>query len=237
MKSSELIQVPDVIGDPIATETAFEKRDTLILEASNVLTVKTEEEANAAAETLKNLKGFTRSIETARKEVKSPIVDLGRQIDSLAKSLVTSVTQQASRIGGMIADFQAEEARKRAEAERKAREEEARIKAEAEAKMRKAEESGRNVEKKVERIQERTFQKTADVRAVAATAAAPKVAGLATRKEVQFQVTDIAALHAARPELVTLQPNTAAIKAILKACPSIDLPGLRHWTENKTVVR
>ena len=66
----------------------------------------------------------------------------------------------------------------------------------------------------------------------------PKPAGLATRGEIKFEVEDIAALYKAQPFLVLLTPNTAALKAALKALPAGgNLPGVRHWIEQKSIVR
>jgi len=58
-----------------------------------------------------------------------------------------------------------------------------------------------------------------------------KVAGIQTRTTWEYEVTDIQALFAARPDLVTLEPNPSAIRAALAADKPI--PGLRYWQVNK----
>lgn len=81
-------------------------------------------------------------------------------------------------------------------------------------------------------------QAIVNTRVNAAAVAAPKPAGVSTRKEIKFDVTDLVALYEAAPYLVNLTPNTAAIKAALKGLrEGQSLPGVRHWEENLTVVR
>lgn len=83
-----------------------------------------------------------------------------------------------------------------------------------------------------------TEQAIVETRVAAAAVAAPKPAGLATRKEVKFEVTDIQALYDAAPFLVSLVPNNAAIKAAVKGLSAgQSLPGVRHWEEATAIVR
>lgn len=74
---------------------------------------------------------------------------------------------------------------------------------------------------------------------LAAAAQAPvKQAGVSTRKEMRFEVTDITTLYEAAPYLVVLTPNAAAIKQALKGLTgSQKLPGVKHWEEAVTIVR
>jgi len=46
---------------------------------------------------------------------------------------------------------------------------------------------------------------------------------------------DITALHAARPELCLIEPNNAAIRAVVKT--GAQIPGLRVWQEAGAIVR
>lgn len=70
------------------------------------------------------------------------------------------------------------------------------------------------------------------------TVQASSPAGVSTRQEICFEVTDIVALHGAAPYLVTMAPNNAAIKTALKGMPKdAKLPGVRHWLETKTHAR
>jgi multidrug efflux pump subunit AcrA (membrane-fusion protein) len=72
----------------------------------------------------------------------------------------------------------------------------------------------------------------------AVVAQAPKPAGVSTREDVDFEVTDMAALYAANPSLVTLTVKRTELKAALKALPEgATLPGVRHWKTSQAVVR
>ncbi len=77
-----------------------------------------------------------------------------------------------------------------------------------------------------------------DTRVSASAAMPAKQAGVATRREVIFEVTNIVALYEAAPYLVSLTPNTAAIKSALKGLQAgQSLPGVTHRWENVSVVR
>jgi hypothetical protein len=229
--------VPDIPGTPVATALAFERRDELVFAAAAVKAVTDPTTAEQAGNALKNLKAFSRDIDDKRTEVKRPIIALGKAIESLAAELTEAVEAEAKRISRLLGDYQLEVQRKQREAEEEARKKEQAILEEQQRKAQAAIDSGRNVEGKLEKIEAQTFEKVALVRAEAAAPVAPKIAGVATRQEVKFEVTDLAELYKARPELVKLEANTAAIKAVLKANPKLQLPGLRHWTEAATIVR
>lgn len=67
---------------------------------------------------------------------------------------------------------------------------------------------------------------------------APKPEGVATRRTVRFEITDIVALYEAAPFLVKLEVNTAALTAALKGLRGDQtLPGVKHFWETSTIVR
>jgi len=62
-----------------------------------------------------------------------------------------------------------------------------------------------------------------------------KVGGMSTRRVMRWELLDIRALAAARPELVKMEPKAAAI---LSTCfPEQPVPGLRLWYEDSTSTR
>lgn len=221
------------------SQEARDHRNALLALTADVTTVTTAEEARIAAEVLKNVKAFTRTIEETRKIVKEPVLAIGRKVDDVAKEMTVKLDAEATRISRALGDYQAEEQRKAAEARRKAAEEEQRIKDEAAQKLADAAQSSRSeaaYEKKAEKIETAAFNQIAEVKAGLTTAA--PIAGTSTRREVAFEVTDIEALYEAAPAFVILTVNTAALKAALKALPEgKSLPGVRHWYEVKAIVR
>lgn len=288
-------EVLDLVGFGDAriqtTADARVRRDHLLVVSTKLTNVATPEQAQLAADTLRELKDFTKLIETSRVAVKAPVLDLTKKIDGLAKELTTALDDEASRIGRIIGEWQAAERRKVEEAERKAREEEERIwraaqekerleqeriareekeradkaaaevraleekaaRARSDAGRAKAEEEAeaRRIQAQIEqdsrREQEeqarsvRAQQASVDVaqtRIAAANVVAAKPSGVATRKEIEFEVDDIAALYEAAPYLVKLEPNVSALKSALKGLqPGKTLPGVRHWEVAKTHVR
>lgn len=101
------------------------------------------EDAARAAELLKEIKGFTRSIEAERSRVKGPVIELGKKIDALASELTAELETRATDISRKIGAFQAEQNRLAEIAREKALAEERRLREEAERVEREAQEKVR----------------------------------------------------------------------------------------------
>lgn len=290
--TASLIQIDGIDSIVVsATDAARTQRDELLALARRGKAVTNADSAERAAVILKDITAFTRTIEGARKEVKAPILDQGKRIDSLAAELTRELEMERDRISRLVGGWQAEQRRIEEEARRKAREEEQRIRREAEEKQRAAEEAARREREAREALaraeQERleklaaqartevTRQKRqaemeaakkraeeerllsdqrrreaaekareeAEIASARAQGAAMSVvkakpSGIAARKDVQFEVSNIQELYDAAPAFVLLSPNNAAIKAALKAMPEgQSLPGVKHWWESKAIVR
>ena len=221
-----------------ASQEAQYKRDLLIDAAERIGAVTTKLQADEATSVLKDIKGFTRLIEGSRKEVSEPILALTRDINAMAKGLITELEAHAGRISQQIGAWQAEEQRKLATAERKAREEENRLLQEAneaQARLAASRKGEAAKETAAAAIEEKTITAIQQVRAETALAAAPKIAGLAAKRDLEVTVDDIRALYAARPELVTLTPNMQLIKGCIKA--GQQLPGVTSREVTKAIVR
>lgn len=215
-------------------------RDKLLVEIRDITAVSDAFDADVAADVLKRATQLTRGIEADRSTVKAPVLDLGRKIDALAKEIVADLTVEIGRVSRVLGDYQIAEKRKAEAAERLARDEARRIQAEAEQKAReaaKAANSDTEALAAASEIMDTAAAKIVETRKAIVSTVAPKAAGTAVREDVCFEVTDIVALYAARPELVNLEPNGSAIRAICKANPKLQLPGLRHWTEAQTSIR
>lgn len=185
---------------------------------------------------------FLKQLEKSRKDVKAPILEIGRKIDALADELAAPVTAEMKRVGGLVAKFQQAEAirveRERAEREKREREamEAARLAAEAERKAAEAMKDEASLAAAV-KAEAEAKQKEAEMyqTLTAPKPAAVKASGSVTKKVLRWEVTDIHALYKAAPHLVKLEPNVMAIKS---TCSSKDnLPGLRVWDELDTNFR
>lgn len=230
------------IGDTTITiaDGAREQRDDILSQLKDVTAVTDAFDADCAADVLKIATVFVRGVEAGRTEAKAPVLALGRQIDALGKELAADVETEAGRISRLLGDYQREEKRKAEAAERLARDEARRIQDDAERRAREAAKAAPSEEAATvaaTEIMDTAAAKIVETKQAIVSTVAPKAAGTAVRENVCFEVDDIAALYAARPELVNLEPNGTAIRSILKANPKLELPGLRHWTEAKSFIR
>jgi hypothetical protein len=231
---------------PYATQTASERRDSVLALARRGTTISNATSAATAADVLRECKGFERDIEDARKAAKEGPLELCRKIDALAKSLTAEVEHESARISALLGAWQKEQKRIADEAARIAREKEQALIREAEDKAAAEREriaaeraalaamaaqasnelEAAGVQAQVDALNAEAAE--ASARHVAATeqkviemrvAAAGKsivTPGLSARTEIKFEITDIVALYEAAPFLVILTPNTAALKAAIK---------------------
>lgn len=135
-------------------------------------------------------------------------------------------------------ELHAKAARARSEAGRERAEKEA-----ADLREKNARAEQERIEREKEEAEKRKLEekrKIVDVRIEVATSAPVmnKPAGIATRSNIKFEVTNIEDLYKANPLLVKLVPETALIKAALKKLPDgATLPGVKHWEEHASSVR
>lgn len=134
-----------------AQAAALARRDELLTKARKGTAITSPEQATRAAAFLKDLATFTRTIEETRAAVKAPILEAGKKIDAVARTLTVDLEAEAKRIGGLLASFQAEQKRKEEEARRLAWQEQERIRLDAEKKVREAREKAEAEERERQR--------------------------------------------------------------------------------------
>lgn len=214
----------------------------LLTKTESIKEIGTTEQQNSAVEIVREIKGITKSVESARKEVKAPFLDLGKQIDKAAEDFTSPLLEEAKRIEKLLFDFQKkidDEAQKiREEAERKQREEQAKIEQERRDALAKATSEAERIraeENAAEKERSATVE-SLKLQSSLATIALSKPAGLAKKRTAQFEVNDIIELFKARPDLVSFEPRTREINSQIlggmKECP-----GLKIWIEESTTVR
>jgi hypothetical protein len=146
------IVAPAITPDAIsATAQAIQARDSLLTIARAGKCVKDAASAQRATTILKEITAFTRLIEDTRTTVKAPILEAGKRIDTVAKTLTTDLELEAKRIGGLIGAFQTEQKRIEEEQRRRAWEEQERIRLDAERKEREAREKAEAEERERQR--------------------------------------------------------------------------------------
>lgn len=190
-----------------------------------------------AADELKAIKSRANDLDTKRKAITKPLDDAKKAVMELFRGPLDVLGRAESLLKNKMLDYQREEERKaneaRIKAEKAAQEERERLAAEAE-KLRAEGKSGEAAVK----------EQVADM-VVAAPAAVPeptKVAGLATRTSVEFEITDLHALvqHiAANPELLGLvQENATKVRAYVRGLGmSCKLPGVRVFEKQSLASR
>lgn len=234
-KEITALTVPKIDGDPISIAPGAEAHRALLLAQAALIVEVDEFTLDAASDALKLLQETSRAVEKQRTEIKAPVLKLGKDIDSVAKGFTAPIDAEASRLSRLIGGHMAEQQRIVREAE-EARQ---RAIAEAQAAQLKAEEEAR----KAAATQDADFPVDPPAPKPPAVippipnpvAPAPKIAGIQTRTVWKYEVTDINLLYAARPDLVTLEPNGRAITAAIAADKPI--PGLKYWQETSATSR
>lgn len=141
-----------------AAAQAIAQRDDILTRSRRGTTITTPDGAVRCADLLRELGDFDRYIEAGRTEAKAPILEVGRNIDALAKTLTSDVQAEKKRLSGILGVWQAEQDRIARQKREEAEAEERRIRMEAA-------EAQRKVEDEARRVQAEADDKAAQVRA------------------------------------------------------------------------
>ena len=191
-------------------------RNDLIAELKKITAITTMLSVHMAAPAIEDATAFLRNLEKERKEIKTPVLDAGKLIDSLAKQAAGNLEAEVKRVNRLVGDYLAEERRK-VEAEKE------RIMAEEAAKL-----SDAKNDEEANAIVTKAYESISAVEL-------PKVANLSVRKEMVVEVFDILALAKEYPTLVRMEPKLSDIKAFLSA--GKELPGVRWHIEHNASMR
>ena len=263
MNSLILSRNTEAVALSVSPEAIREKQE--LLDVAYKIASVTDCTVGAAVKILQSLKQTVKTVEESRTFAKRPFLEFGRKIDGIAASYAFELEVEAKRINKLLSDYQAEQQRLAAEAERRRQEEIAKFEAE---KRRVAEEEARKMReaeavrqaelKKAQEqsrlkaallAQEQAAQRQQEAKAAAerlATEAAkvvlpvvveaPKVQGMHTREIPHFEVQDIHLLYSFDRELVYIEPNRKNILRLIdQGIKSI--PGLKIWSETVAIVR
>lgn len=233
-------------------QTALDKKRELI-EASQLIQTVNAITQGLCADALRGIKLLIKSVEDCRKEVKSPVLKIGKEIDTKANDFALDLVRESERLQKLLSTYQAEQARIAEDAERKRQEELRRAegerrKAEAEARRVADEEAAkaRNEQERLEaerRKQQLLYEikkrEEASMASILKTApVAPKRAeGMIVKKVKKFRVVDARALYLARPDLCDIQVSASRVNAALRTEGATSLPGLEVWEETEATVR
>ncbi len=217
---------------------AVGERDEIQCRANMVSKITCAEENNAAREAAVEIRRYIKSVESTRTSLTKPLLEAQKTMKGLADQHVAPLAQELVRLESLAADFLVADQR------RVAREEAARQEAyqQAETARRAAEQAALAAAAAI--ITESQLDAALAVEQVAIAAEATvqqiiqapapridKASGQSIKRVMRYEVTDIRALAAARPDLVRIEPNCAGIAAT--CVPEMPVPGLRLWWEMK----
>jgi hypothetical protein len=151
------------------------------------------------------LKGVLNDIERARKQLKEPILEAGRKLDTLCATESLELEKEFGRVSNAVKEFDDAERRRVLEEERLQREELARIEREKQAELKRIADEQAAREAEARRVQEEADRK---VREAAETAA--KLAAEATNKKQREAAEKQAAAAAAQTAAIEEKAGDAA---------------------------
>lgn len=219
---SELITKPKINGVIIEIVAEAEQmKIQALMSSKGIETVDDGFEATIAAEAQSALRHLVKGIEESRKLAKAPVLEVGRQIDSVAKDYIEEVKAEEERIAKLLGAFQIVERDKKIAAERQARIQEQKVMAEAAQQL--------DADSDNTDLLDDAQAQIAILRQEAA-AKHDAVAGVKVRTTTKFEIVNEAETLKARPDLFSL--NESKIRAALKITKTI--PGIKVWEETKS---
>jgi len=201
-------------------QNAEESKRDLLVASSNVCKVTNNDESADAAYIMRSLAQMRIMVDKGRKDVKEPVLRIGKLIDASAKTFLLEIEDEEARLRKLIGDHASEVARiaaVKAEEERKAFEIARAAREAAAAAQDAAEASGKISDVIAAKQAEQARQETLGARMDASSElAATKVAD-GVRFAWDFEVTDMNLLAAIKPDFVETKERRTVILAWIKA--------------------
>lgn len=247
MKLTQFFQqkftLPTLLG---VTKAAEHQCQELVLALKTIAKVTTAQEQEVAVERARDCQTYIKQVKEAGLAFRRPINDFVALVKQTEDKHLIALVAEQDRIKRLCADFQEKENRRVAAEEQaqraayqKAEAERLELERKANEAAIKAAESGKAKDfKQADKLE---AQAQAAERSVQGILAAPlpekaKPAGLAMKKVLRWEVTDIQALVKCRPDLCKIEPKGSAIQA---ACVP-EMPnkpdGLRLWWEQQPII-
>lgn len=226
-------------GVPEITPDAQTLKRHALERAKPILKVETDDEQAIAVAALRELKSIRVGIEATRKSVKAPVIELGKQIDTIASDFIQEAISEELRIQGLINHHQ----RKLLDAQR---DEQERIRRE-QAEALRLEEEARKKREEAERANDPALKEEAakleasalDKQMAGELSSGPIVAakpkGLVVKSRLNFQVMDAIVFCQAYPDFFSWNAETETLKLkrreILDELNREDGKGIFHETK------
>lgn len=239
MSDSSPLVLKNFSGVPEITLDALRLKRIALCEAEPIKKVETEGEQALAVTALQSLKAISRGMESTRKAVKGPVLELGKKIDAIAADFIQEVDRHEMRLHGLVNHYQREQLRLKREADEKLAREQSEAQRLADEAKRLREQAER--ESQPELIQQavaletRSFnaQMEGELSGSEITVAKPK--GLVVKQRLNFQVTDAIVFCQAYPQFFNWNAETETLKLkrreILEELNRGDGKGIFHMTQ------
>jgi hypothetical protein len=109
------------------TPEAEKQKATILSAARAVVAVTDPDSCDIAQSRLRSLASVRTAVESSRKIVKAPVIDLGKRIDGIAADFVADVVAEEARLSGLVTEYAREQQRIKREAELAAEQERQRV--------------------------------------------------------------------------------------------------------------
>lgn len=119
-----------ILGDGYQIEItpeAEKQKATILTAARAVVAVTDADSCDIAQSRLRSLASVRTAVESSRKIVKAPVIDLGKRIDGIAADFVADVVAEEARLSGLVTEYAREQQRLKREAELAAEQERQRV--------------------------------------------------------------------------------------------------------------
>lgn len=194
---------PAVTIDP---DAITQKQDCIEM-AQSIVSVASQSEQTDAVAAASMIKGLLKRMEATRVEVKKPALEACQTIDRIAKGYCDTLNQELKRLEKLAADYQAE-------CDRIANE----LKAQELMDMAQDEDMSEDA------VRDRTERRIELAQPL-------RVEGASVRHGLDYEILDIAALAAARPDLVKIEPRRRELLAYINIPNVPALPGVRTFSQ------
>lgn len=214
--TSSFLALRNFGGVPEITPDAHSlKRQALEL-AKPIIKVEMETEQAAAVVAMRELKSIRTGIEATRKSVKAPVLELGKQIDTIAADFMADAEKEEKRLQGLINHYQRIQLdRQRAEEDRVRQEQAEAQRLEAEAKRKREEAERANdpaLKEEAAKLEEKALDATMAGELAGGTVAIAKPKGLVVQSRLNFQIMDAIVFCQAYPDFFSWHPETETLK-------------------------
>jgi hypothetical protein len=225
-------------GSPEITPEAFALRKLALERSIPIKKVETEQEQFLAVMILRDLKAIRNGMETTRKSVKAPVLELGKKIDAIAADFLQEIDREEMRLQGHINHHQKTQLRLKREEEEKVIRDQAeaeRLKLEAEKLREEAQRtSDPALKEQASELEAVALDKTLSSE-LSASITISKPKGLVVRERLNFQIEDAIIFCQAYPQFFSWNPETETLKLkrreILEELNKPDAKGIFHLAQ------